>query len=67
MKDICSLNEAIVSLEAEHGGLRAAARALDLDAGYLSRLKNGDSFNPSGDVVNKLGLIKMVYYIKKPR
>jgi hypothetical protein len=39
-----------------HGSLRAAARALRIDAGYLSRLRVGFKAQPSAAVLRKLGL-----------
>lgn len=39
-----------------YGGLRATARALKLDAGYLSRLRSGNKMNPSTATLAILGL-----------
>lgn len=52
----------IEAAEEEHGSLRAAAKALDVDHGYLSRLKNGDKSNPSDELLAKLGLERLVIY-----
>ncbi len=43
-----------------HGSLRNAARALRMDAGYLSRLHSGEKTNPGPEVLKKLRLLKMV-------
>lgn len=42
-----ALAERVKSLEALHSGLRSAARATGIDAGYLKRLRDGDKTNPS--------------------
>ena len=52
----------IEAAEEVHGSLRAAAKALDVDHGYLSRLKNGDKSNPSDELLAKLGLERLVIY-----
>lgn len=39
-----------------YGGLRAAARALNISAPYLGRLGDGQKNSPSKEVLNKLGL-----------
>lgn len=57
-----SLRERILQLELEHGGFRATARALDIDTGYLTRLKAGTKTNPSDAMLKKLGLRKVVTY-----
>ena len=53
---------AIELAEEKHGSLRAAARALGIDAGYLSRLKKGEKVNPSEEVLAALGLERMTMY-----
>jgi hypothetical protein len=57
------LGARIRELEAKHGGLRAAARALDCDAAYLLRLRDGEKRNPSAAMLRKLGLKKVVTYV----
>lgn len=49
-------------LIAQHGSLRAAARVLDFDAGYLSRLHSGESFNPGETILRRLGLREITTY-----
>ena len=51
-----SLAYTIRMAELEHGSLRAAARALGVDAGYLFRLKSGKKSNPSEALLTKLHL-----------
>ena len=45
-----------------YGGCRAAARAIDIYPGYLSRLGTGEADNPSKETLKMLGLEKMVSY-----
>ena len=47
----------------QHGSLRAASRALQIDAAYLCRLKSGQKV-PSDKVLKKLGLYKLVRYVE---
>ena len=54
------ISQRIEELSAQHGSLRAAARALQLDVSYLSRLKDGAKTNPSTKVLKKLGLRRIV-------
>ena len=62
------LARCIDKLATKHGGLRAAARAAGLDAGYLSRLRSGQKEQPSEQVLAALGLERVVSYrmSKKP-
>ena len=53
---------AIEAAEEEHGSLRAAAKALGVDAGYLSRLKSGEKLNPGDHVLAALGLERVTMY-----
>lgn len=57
------LRNAINALAGKHGSLRAAARVLRVDAGYLSRLRNGSKTEPSAALLRKLGLRRVVTYI----
>ena len=52
----CLVREAIIKAQNRHGGLRAAARALKIDVGYLLCLKTGKKTNPSDAVLRKLKL-----------
>lgn len=62
------LGDRILELEKQHGSLRAAARALGCDAGYLSRLRDGEKDNPSAILLKRMGLKRVVAYerIKSP-
>lgn len=57
------LRARIQELAKQHGSLRAAARALEIDPGYLSRLQDGLKLEPSDAVLRKLGLKRIVLYI----
>lgn len=57
-----TLAERIDELVRQHGSLRAAARAIRVDAGYLSRLDSGEKTNPSATVLRRLGLRVVVTY-----
>ena len=60
-----TVSERVKQLVSRHGSRRAAARALGIDSGYLSCLESGNKTNPSAAVLRKLGLIKIVYYMRK--
>lgn len=45
------------------GGLRAAARKLELNPTYLLYLRTGERKNPSDETLRKLGLRREVYYV----
>ena len=48
--------DAIETLMKRHGGLRAAARAIQMDPSYLSRLRAGKQRRPGPQTLKKLGL-----------
>ncbi len=54
------MRKRIEELEAKHGGLRAAARVLEIDPGYLKRLRDGEKNNPSPAILRKLKLRRVV-------
>ena len=58
----------ISELEKQHGSLRAAAKVLGCDAGYLSRLRSGEKGNPSAILLKRMGLKRVIAYerIKSP-
>lgn len=58
------LRERVKELEAQHGGLNAAARVLKMDAGYLSRLASGEKDAPSDKLLRKMGL-RRVFWIER--
>lgn len=63
-----TVSERVKQLVSRHGSLRAAARALSIDSGYLSCLESGSKTNPSAAVLRKLGIVKIVYYmLKEPK
>lgn len=53
-----NLQSRIKELERLHGSLRAAARATEVDVGYLKRLRDGEKTNPSDAILAKLGLTR---------
>lgn len=46
----------ITELAKQHGGLRKAAKAIDIDPGYLCLLRSGKRTRPSAATLRKLGL-----------
>ncbi len=56
------IQKVVQALIKTHGGLRAAARHIDLDAAYLMHLRDGTKDSPSDEVLAKLGLVKQVTY-----
>ena len=60
-----TLKERIDELCEKHGSLRKAAKAVDVDFGYLSGLRSGEKNNPSEKIISKLGLKKVVTYVLK--
>lgn len=57
-----TLSERVTELCIQHGGLRAAARAIQVEVGYLSRLGSGEKVNPLKDTLRKMGLRRVVTY-----
>lgn len=51
-----TLQERVLHLITQHGGVRAAARALNMDAGYLTRMAQGRRTRPSERTLRALGL-----------
>lgn len=49
-------------LSKKHGSMRAVAKVLGIDHGYLSRLQAGKKLNPSDVVLKKLGLRRVVQF-----
>ncbi len=54
------IRERIEELSAKHGGVRAAARVLEISPGYLKRLRDGEKLNPSTKILRKLKLRRVV-------
>lgn len=66
-----TLRQRIDQLVEQHGGLRMAARAIQIDASYLSRLRTGQKTNPEADTLRRLGLWEapgkaVMYVLRKP-
>lgn len=59
------ITQRIAEAEQKHGSLRAAAKALGIDPGYLFRLKNAEKMNPSDEVLTALGLERVTFYRNK--
>lgn len=57
-----TLKERIDELIAKHGTLRASARALEVDAGYLSRLRYGEKDTPGETLLTRMGLRRTELY-----
>jgi hypothetical protein len=57
-----ALTEAVQRAIDRHGGLRAAARALDINWAYLWRLHRGKKRNPTAKILRKLKLRKVEYF-----
>ena len=58
------LKKCIENIIAEHNGLRAAARHLQCDPAYLLRLYDGEKKNPGDKLLSKLGLKKVITYVR---
>ena len=59
-----TIRQRVAELVARHGGLRPAARALRMTPQYLYRLGNGEKKNASVAMLRKLGLRRVVTYIR---
>lgn len=57
-----TIQERVAELIAQHGGLRAAARATQIDHAYLHRLATGEKWQPLESTLRRLGLRKVVTY-----
>lgn len=62
------MRERIQELAAQHGSIRAAARALQVDAAYLVRLRDGEKNNPGEALLRRMGLRRVVTvsYVRTP-
>lgn len=56
------LHARIVELIEQHGSLRAAARVLECDPGYLSRLQSGEKDNPEDWLLRRMKLRRVVSF-----
>lgn len=57
-----TLEARIAALVELHGSLRAAAKSLDCDVGYLSRLARGEKLEPSSALLERMDLKRVVTY-----
>ena len=57
-----NLQKVVKRLIDQHGGVRAAARQVQIDAGYLVRLRDGIKTNPGPETLRKLGIKQRVIY-----
>jgi hypothetical protein len=62
VKTVMQLSERIAELVEQHGSLRAAALVLKVNAGYLSRLNNGQSKAPGATLLKRMGLREVTTY-----
>lgn len=58
------LQKRIDELIAKHGGVRAAARAVDIDPSYLLRLQRGDTAGAADKTLKKLGLRRIEHFVR---
>lgn len=56
------IQKAVLALIKTHGGLRAAARAADIDPAYLMHLRDGTKATPGDRVLAALGIKRNVTY-----
>lgn len=57
-----TIPEVIDALVARHGSLRKAARVVQINYAYLSRLRSQEKTEPTAEVLKKLGLRRVVSY-----
>ena len=60
-----TLPKRITELIEQHGSLRGAASALYCDYSYLSRLHAGWKANPSDELLERMGLRRVITYERK--
>ncbi|MDM0041831.1 hypothetical protein QTI05_22515 [Variovorax sp. J22R193] len=58
----CSLPGRIAELIVQHGSLRAVARVIECDPGYLSRLQSGEKTDPGATLLRRMGLRQITTY-----
>ena len=61
-RESCTLSYRIAELAEQHGSLRAVARSLACDPGYLARLQSGEKCSPSPALLERLGLRQVITY-----
>jgi hypothetical protein len=57
-----SLQHRVAELIVQHGSLRAAARAIQVEPAYLCRLGNGERARPGKDILRRMGLRAVLTY-----
>lgn len=62
-KDV-TLAGRVSELVERYGSLRAAARVLRVDHGYLHRLRDGSKKEPSHALLRRMGLRRVVHYVR---
>lgn len=65
---LMTLEAAVRTVVAKHGGVRAAERATGIDKSFISRLMNGHKVAPSAETLESLGLRAVPLYevLKRP-
>lgn len=63
-KSMTSVAQRIQELAEVHGSVKDAANYLGVNAIYLQRLANDSKTSPSEDVLKKLGLQRIVSYVR---
>jgi hypothetical protein len=58
-----TLAERVAQLCMQHGSLRAAARVLEVDPGYLSRLASGEKVRPGAALLKRMGIKARIDYV----
>ena len=62
MSKTLTIPQVIDALVARHGSLRKAARVVQVNYAYLSRLRSEEKTEPTDAVLKKLGLRRVVTY-----
>ena len=62
-----TIQQAAERLIAQHGGLRKAARAVNISPAYLSRLRTATKVNPQARVLRFLGIERQVTYVDRQK
>ena len=65
---LMTLEAAVRTVVAKHGGVRAAERATGVDKSFISRLMNGHKVAPSAETLEAMGLRAVPLYevLKRP-
>lgn len=58
-----TLQRRVNELVRQHGGLRPAARAVQIDSAYLYRLQTGEKVSPGDFILRRLGLRSVTLYL----